>query len=215
MMDDKKMEALLKETADIYNPPPEIPRERMWERIDAARAPRRGRRRPGRAARILRHPGFVWPVAAAAVLLLGIAIGRFSLRSDIRGPAQGSSVAAESPRAKEGIYGSLTAAVFAKAEALLTDVCSSGEISDPDNPLPVWAGSLLIQTRLLLDTNVAEQSDVKLLLEDLELVLAQIVQAGGSSGSGECEWIIGGMERRATLTRLRTRNLAGKSSMSL
>ena len=41
--------------------------------------------------------------------------------------------------------------------------------------MPEWAGGLLLQTRLLLDSPVADDPEMQELLEELELVLAQIV----------------------------------------
>ena len=75
MMDDKD----ISEMARRHNEPPEVPRDRMWARIDAARADRRQvvtadfqpRRSP--AFRILRLTA-----AVAAVLVLGILIGRMT-----------------------------------------------------------------------------------------------------------------------------------------
>ena len=39
MMDDKedRLDALLRDAAQEYNPPPEVPRAEMWDRIQAAR----------------------------------------------------------------------------------------------------------------------------------------------------------------------------------
>lgn len=220
MMRDSELDKLMKDTAETYNHPLEVPRERMWERIDAARANRRGQRAGNQPLRLLRHPAFIWPLAAAALIILGIAIGRVTTSGDFRAdPDQAPAVTLEAPALGDQLdlklYRPLTQAVFAKAEALLTNVCMDSGMDNPDNPLPIWAGSLLIQTRLLMDTPVVGQSDVKALLEDLELVLAQIVQASSSKSGNECDWIIGGMEERATLARLRNRNHAGHTPASL
>src|SRR3989442_13320963 len=70
MMDDRLGERL-EQAARDYPRPPATPREELWARIQAERARRRA------APRVLvLQPWLRWGLAAAAVLLLGVAIGR-------------------------------------------------------------------------------------------------------------------------------------------
>ena len=67
----------IKEIANKHLDTPEVPRDRMWERIDAARSERRGIVAPDFKPKA--HP--VWRVARlaagmAAVLVVGVLIGR-------------------------------------------------------------------------------------------------------------------------------------------
>ena len=78
-MNDEEFDELLRDAAATYNPPPAPPREAMWEAIASARSaqvlvPIQGARRF--------TPWVIGSAAAAAVLLIGIAIGRQSRAVD-------------------------------------------------------------------------------------------------------------------------------------
>lgn len=73
-MIDDELDDLLRREAQSYNLPPEPPHEAMWERIERARAAT-----PVVAIGSVRHPSWLRTSAGiAAVLLLGISIGRFT-----------------------------------------------------------------------------------------------------------------------------------------
>src|SRR5207244_6141944 len=71
------------------------------------------------------------------------------------------------------------------------------------------ARALLTTTRLMLDSPAAEDPRLKSLLEDLELVLAQIAQVPRGSDRAALQLINQGLEQRSVLLRLRTANPAG------
>lgn len=68
-----------------------------------------------------------------------------------------------------------------------------------------WARELLAETRLLLDWSAEEDPRLRTLLQELELVLAQIVRLDG--GTAERDWVVDAMERRSVLPRLRSTDL--------
>ena len=71
-MDDKD----IKDMAEKHLEVPEVPRDRMWERIDAARRDRRGVARPDFTPRRPVWRVARWAAGLAAVLLVGVMIGR-------------------------------------------------------------------------------------------------------------------------------------------
>ncbi len=83
-MNDDQMDELLIQGVRDYNAPREVPREEMWNRIAAARAERRAAAAPP-VRRI--SPAVRWTsigVAAAAILAVGITIGRSIDRTAVR-----------------------------------------------------------------------------------------------------------------------------------
>lgn len=99
---------------------------------------------------------------------------------------------------------------MSRAEALLTSFRTSGS-GETSASMNVWARDLLADTRLLLDSPAATDARRRHLLEDLELVLAQIVQLPAES-SADRSVVQRSIERGAMLSRLRSTIPAGFSS---
>lgn len=74
---------------------------------------------------------------------------------------------------------------------------------------PATARQLLVRNRLLLDSPAAQDPRMRRLLEDLELVLAQIAQLPADEPSGDTDLIADGMEAGDVLTRLRSATSTG------
>lgn len=74
---------------------------------------------------------------------------------------------------------------------------------------PATARQLLVRNRLLLDSPAAREPRMRRLLEDLELVLAQIAQLPDENQSEDSELITDGMEAGDVLTRLRSATSTG------
>src|SRR6266478_2016048 len=71
------------------------------------------------------------------------------------------------------------------------------------------ARDLLATTRLMLDSPAARDARLKGLLEDLELVLAQIAQLPAGGDKEDVQLITQGLDERSVLLRLRTAIPAG------
>jgi hypothetical protein len=99
---------------------------------------------------------------------------------------------------------------LSEAEALLTSFRARTTADQQmDAQLGVWARQLLSNTRLLLDSPVANDPQRRPLLEDLELVLVQIVQLSPGTAPQDRELIEKTLQQEHVLTRLRTAIPAG------
>ena len=99
---------------------------------------------------------------------------------------------------------------LSEAEALLTSFrARSTADQQMDAQLGVWARQLLSNTRLLLDSPVANDPQRRPLLEDLELVLVQIVQLSPGSTPQDRDLIEKSLQHDHVMTRLRTAIPAG------
>ncbi len=99
---------------------------------------------------------------------------------------------------------------LSEAEALLTSFRTRSTTDQQmDAQLGLWARELLSNTRLLLDSPVANDPQRRPLLEDLELVLVQIVQLSPGSTPQDRELIERTLQQDHVMTRLRTAIPAG------
>ena len=221
-----------------YNPPPPTPGEEMWavvrqgledggqlqaggsrsvegggpaaghggQVIDlTARRARSGGR--GASSGLMRRR-VAWATAAAAVLAVGIGIGRWSAPAVEAG---GGSVAVEATAPDGGDGLALAARLhFGRTESLLASVRSDARSGRVDASVGPWAKTLLTQTRLLMDARGDARDETQRLLVDLELVLVQILgatEAGamdGDRGREELDLAVRSLERGELLTRVRS-----------
>ncbi len=128
-------------------------------------------RKPGSAT--LRRVGG-WAVAAAALLVLGVGIGRMTAPT---GPVANEPTPIARPTWTDGGAGLGLAARehLDRTESLLTMVRADARDGQLDPGVAAWAEELLVQTRLLLDRPAGVAPETRDLLMDLELVLAQVV----------------------------------------
>ena len=198
-MDDQRFDDLMRDAAPSFREPPPPPLEAMWAGIE--------RQHFGVPAR--RNPWQRWygPVLGmAATLLLGIGIGRVT--SPQAPAAGGTATLAAAPTSPPeafddvtGPYRAVTSRYLGQAVALLVSLPSSGDYK-ADRKLVEHAGELLSTTRLLLDSPAADDPELKVLLDDLELVLAQVVRLSGRRHDQELEMITDALEERDVLPRL-------------
>src|SRR5213593_802708 len=201
VMTDDRFDQWLRDAARDYHRPPATPRDELWSRIAAARAARRQQT-------VVIRPLLRWGVGIAAVLVLGVAIGRWSATSS---PTSSGS-AGTGERTSAFVYQLAAAQYLSRTEALLTGFRAEIHGGAPTAQFSVQARDLLCTTRLMLDSPAARDIRLKSLLEDLELVLAQIAQLPSSGDRDDAQLINQGLERRSVLLRLRTASPAGPGS---
>ncbi|HUQ48872.1 MAG TPA: hypothetical protein VM053_11630 [Gemmatimonadaceae bacterium] len=96
------------------------------------------------------------------------------------------------------------------AEALLTSYSLEGRDSKMDAQFAGWAKGLLSSTRLLLDSPAGDDPRRARLLQDLELILAQIVQLSPNAAATDRELVQGSIQNGHVMTRLRSAIPAGQ-----
>jgi hypothetical protein len=194
-LDEKQFEDLMRDAAADYRPPPQPRVEAMWQEIEAQSfAPRL-------------KPWWSGPLALAAMLILGLGVGFLAGRvgQDAAGTPE---VAIDRPEAPVQLAASgatpfvgvatnylqqMTALLIAVAGDLETGRVPGGTIEQ--------ARGLLSTTRLLLDSGIQEDR-LRDLLEDLELVLAQVVRIRNNTEPPEAALITQALNEREVLPRL-------------
>jgi len=195
-MTDDRIDQRLRELARDYHRPPAVPREELWARIAAARAARRS------APRVLvLRPWLLWGLAAAAVLVLGIALGRIT--------APTGQVAAQADSTGAVAYQIAATQYLTRTEALLASFRAEARTGRLDAQFAGQARDLLTTTRLMMDSPAARDPRLKSLLDDLEVVLAQIAQVPSGRTGEDVDLITQGIEQRSVLLRLQTAVPAG------
>jgi hypothetical protein len=207
-MTDERFDALMRDAAHTFRTPPEADFEGMWTEIERRSSattdqPLRSRWSSARRA---------W-LAIAATLVVGIALGRASMMIG-RGSAPRASatpaVVARAPRADSGAifasnpYEAETSRYLGQTAALLASLPSEGKTERGNEQFVARAGDLLTTTRLLLDSPASDDPTMRNLLEDLELVLAQVVRLPNNHSRTELDLINRALEQRDVIPRLRT-----------
>lgn len=206
MLDDR-WDDQLRDAAKDYNDPPETPREQIWARIVAERAETAETLRPLRHLRPLR-----WAAGIAAVLALGIGLGRVSINTAPPVAAPAPVATATAPRVSNAAYQVATAEHLSQSEAFLTLFRASVRQGGNEQLASATARQLLATNRLLLDSPAANDGRARLLLQDLELVLAEIAQLSPQPRSRDLDLITEGLERGGVMSRLRTAVPSGPST---
>lgn len=192
-MNQSDLERLLHSMADDDRTPAP-PLDAMWSRIEA-------RAFGPRPLSVTRRRWAV-PVALAATLLLGVALGYGGARFAVPGPVVRAALdtpPAETP-APDPFVG-VAGDYLEQTTALLVAV------ADDDRPSPVTpairdrARDLLSTTRLLLDSGLRDPP-LRDLLEDLELVLAQIARMPQSPPAADSRFVSEALAQRDLLPRL-------------
>ncbi|MEO7985115.1 MAG: hypothetical protein ABI766_01190 [Gemmatimonadales bacterium] len=198
--DDDRLDELLRSVAGDYHLPPETPSEAMWSAIQTRR------RRYHRPWARPRHP-LQWIAAAAAVLVLGVGLGRLTVTVAPPGPQLW-----QAREASTTAYRITAIDHLSQSEAFLTLFRASARDGGNERLASATARQLLASNRLLLDSPAARDRKMRLLLEDLELVLAEIAQLSPEPHEKDLQLIEEGIERGSVLPRIRTEVPAGMTS---
>lgn len=231
MMDERedRLDEWVRDAARDYNAPPPTPRAEMWEAIQAGR----------RAARVAPRPlsPFSNPIryglGIAALLALGIAIGRITVPSRTEAPAASPTTTAQTPTETVPDQPTLTAIPSPGSRAPAPSSGARGEVAalfatgdhltqvetfltefgtrPPATDFAGQAQDLLTNTRLLLDSKRVSDVRTRKLLEDLELVLAQIATLNPRQRSQDLDLIADGLAQSHLRTRLRNAIPAGSA----
>jgi len=207
-MDDDRLDDPIRDAARQYNAPPDTPKEEMWAQVQASR--RLGAQR-GKGRRVVSPRYWVpWAAAAAAVLAAGIGLGRLSVSPETVVPEVAERRA---PQVNPTAYRLATMEHLGQSEAFLTLFRTSVVAGGNERLASASARQLLATNRLLLDSPAAEDRRARLLLQDLELILAEIAQLSLESREQDLQLIREGIERGDMMPRLRTAVPAGPNSM--
>lgn len=231
-MSEKELDRILGDLAHEYRCPPEPPSDRIWQKVeqriaesidvDGSVPSRKQTKDPGRSERWMFPKGrpawMPWGSGTSAVALAAAAIVIFVLTQSPPNQVEPISDLQERVREHAGhATASTTAFALAagsylgRADALLTKLAQMRESGRPAPEIQPWAESLLLETRLLLDSPAAEDPSIVALLLELELTLAQVSQdpdlAYADSGTKESD--------RALLMRIRFKTPAGTISVGI
>lgn len=188
MLNDEQLDGLLDRARPAFrvSPPPDL--DRLWQGIAERRHPSPRRRTP-----------VWWPWAGmAAALLLAFTLGRLSTQAPqtrdslptLRASAPVSDVATD-------LLGQTAVLLSALPEGQPANAADGGRFARQ-------AGDLLLTTRLLLDSPDAQQRPaLRTLLEDLELVLAQLARLNNGETRAELEIITEAMQQQDLVPRIR------------
>jgi hypothetical protein len=206
MMDDEKLDELLADAAKTYRVPPTPPLDAIWSRVEAEAFAPVSARRGGPGWRVL-------VAAIAASLVLGVAVGRYSTQMNraatvvAANPNSTSTVTlAETPaeQAAAAPYQRTTGEFLGSTALLLAALPHDGSGDQTPTLLPEQAAQLLTTTRLLLDSPVGENPRMKALLQDLELVLAQVARLQPRREKVTLTLISQTLEERELVPRIRS-----------
>jgi hypothetical protein len=211
--EDPKFEQWLRDVArTTYHAPRTAPREEIWARIHAARRTRHV---------IELRPWMRWAVAAAAVLVLGIGIGRWTATQSNEGTQVATNDSTQSvvPNSTQvtreidslaGVAYKIAATQYlSRTEAFLTSFRTDADRSANTARLAHQARGLLATTRLMLDSPAAQDPRLRSLLNDLELVLMQIASLNPLEDGRDRDLITQGMNQSNVLPKLRSAIPAG------
>lgn len=196
-MDDRRLDELLDDAAQHYRVPPKAPFDAIWagverEALDA---------RPVTVAAPSRRLGV--SLALAASLVIGVLAGRLSMSERAPDIAAGSSANAQ-PIRNADPYQRTTEEFLNRSAVLLASLAQEGAGSAANDRFSAQASQLLTTTRVLLDSPVGTDRRMKDLLQDLELVLAQVARIQAPRHRAELTLITEALQERDLVPRIKS-----------
>jgi hypothetical protein len=196
-MDDRELERRLGELKESWRIPRDPPLEAIWQAVEAkAFSATNPRRRPW--TRLL---------PMAAMLVLGFGLGRL-LPATLGKRPPGAVVTASMPPVVQVVdsrapFVGIATDYLERVTALLVTLTEASRRGQSPANSTVQARDLLATTRLLMDSPEARDPHLKELLDDLELVLAQIVRLPHRAAAPDVYLIDQTLDQREVLPRLR------------
>jgi hypothetical protein len=198
-MDDKRLDEILSDAVRTYRSPPDAPLDAIWSRIEAEALT---------VQPVKRTPSWrAFAGAIAATLLFGVLIGRATAGRDVVSPMAANvsrTPARLASNASGDAYQQQTQEFLGRTAVLLAALPSNGRPGTNDEKLTQQARQLLGTTRLLLDSPVGHEQRMKDLLEDLELVLAQVARLQPQRPGEALTLINEALEERDVVPRIRS-----------
>lgn len=201
-MTDEQLDDLIGAARERYRIPPAPDLEGMWRGIEG----RRAAIRHAPSTRGVPRRRLALGAALAAALVLSFSLGRWSapLPANTLAPAiaQGPAAPTASPVAP---VTSVTSELLGQTAELLTALPVNDASPASDRRFAQQAGELLATTRLLLDSRGGDADPaLRQLLEDLELILAQVARLRAAETRTERELITEALQQQDLVPRIRT-----------
>jgi hypothetical protein len=194
-MTDERLDELLDDARRTWPLPPELDYQAMWGRIE--------REAFATARREARTPSWrMFSLGLAAALVMGIGLGRVFFAQTGPAPAV-ASVSTDTATRASNEYDRVASELLGRTVVLLTSLPAEARNSSGER-FSNQATELLTSTRLLLDSPAASDARFKDLLEDLELVLAQIAMLQSGRTRQEIDLITDALEERDVVPRIRS-----------
>lgn len=197
---DEQLDRLLASARDQWRATDEPDHDALWERIELQCFDR-----------ALQTPPSPWRTTnwrrmgvIAATLVIGVGVGRFTAP----GATDVPSAVAQGQSTPSGLSASdpmhvTTTTYLGETAALLASLARDGGEGALDARFANHAATLLSTTRLLLDSPSSSDPALRALLDDLELVLAQIARLPSRRDGEELEFIKEAIAARDVVPRLR------------
>lgn len=209
-MKDERLDDLMRDARDTYRVPPAADFDAIWSRVEAEHFDAAVKPAPVApdAPRVLPLHRRRWLgplMGIAATLVVGFGLGRFTSEPVVVQLPVASEAAVVPVRPASDVAEPLQRATYeyiARTVALLDSLPTARLAGDAR--FVAEASQLLASTRLLLDSPAASDPRLRNLLEDLELVLAQVARLRTAPRAAELTFIAEAMSERDVVPRLRT-----------